>query len=187
MGDFVRSVIDGKTEELKDTAELTRGLWEVLISKNAWISRNYMLCALLGKDSCDGSEEELTAALEKIPGLMLHHQMLAVAYWACKDVELADYKGRYAKDNAESLKKLYSRLALYGFSFAEEEYVSLMEGSHPLYAAKDEQQKEKPEDDAADAEPVAEEEPPALAEYSTEEEVDSGIEEGQKELQKNAV
>lgn len=141
MGDFVRSVIDGKTEELKDTAELTRGLWEVLISKNAWISHNYMLCVLLGKDSCDGSEEELTAALDKIPGLMLHHQMLAVAYWACKDVELADYKGRYAKDNAESLKKLYSCLALYGFSFAEEEYVSLMEGSHPLYVVKEEPQK----------------------------------------------
>lgn len=187
MGDFVRSVIDGKTEELKDTAELTQGLWDVLILKNAWISRNYMMCTLLGKDSYDAPEEERTAAQEKISSLMLHHQMLAVAYWACKDIELSDYKGCYAKSNAETLKKLYSCLALYGFSFAEEEYVSLMEGSHPLYAVKEEPQEEKQEDDTADAEPVAEEETLTTVEYSAEEEADSGIEEMQEELQKHAV
>ena len=187
MGDFVRSVIDGKTEELKDTAELTQGLWEVLISRSAYISYNYMMCVLLGKESCNASEEERTAAQEKLRGLMLHHQMLVAAYHCCRDLELADYKGGYAKNNAQTLKKLYSCLALYGFSFAEEEYVSLMEGSHPLYAVKEEPEEEKPENDTEDAEHVAEEENLTLAEHSAEEKVDSRIEEGQEELQKHAV
>lgn len=175
MGDFVRSVIDGKTEGLKDTAELTQGLWDVLISKSAWISRNYMMCALLGRDSHDAAEEERTAAQEKISGLTLHQQMLAVAYWACKDVELTDYKGRYAEDNAETLKKLYSCLALYGFSFGEEEYAALMEGSHPLYAVMEEVQEKEPENDAAVMENTAAEEDPAAGGYSAEDETDPGI------------
>lgn len=187
MGDFVRSVIDGKTEELKDTVALTQGLWDVLISKSAWISYNYMMCVLLGKESNNASEEERAVAQEKIRGLVLHHQMLAAAYHCCSDIELADYKGCYAMNSAETLKKLYSCLALYGFSFAEEEYISLMEGSHPLYTVKEETEEEKPEDDMADDESAAkEEEILTMAEHSTEEEADSGIEEVQEELQKFA-
>ena len=180
MGDFVRSIFDGKTEELKDTTELTQGLWDVLISKSAWISRNYMMCALLGRDSYDVPEEERTAAQEKISGLTLHQQMLAVAYWACKDVELADYKGRYAQNNAETLKKLYSCLALYGFSFGEEEYAALMEGSHPLYAVMEEAQEKEPGNDAADMETAVVEEDSETVGYSAEDGEDSGIEEVQE-------
>lgn len=180
MGDFVRSVIDGKTKELKDTAELAQGLWDVLISKNAWISFNYMMCVLLGKESYNASEEERTVVQEKINGLLLHHQMLVAAYHCCKDIELADYKGCYAMKSAEALKKLYSCLALYGFTFAEEEYVSLMEGSHPLYVVKE----EKLEEDVESV--VTEEEILTTAEYSIEGETDSGTEEVQEELQKLA-
>lgn len=139
MGDFVRSVIDGKTEELKKTEELIRGLWDLLITKGAWVSGTYMMCALLGKDPYSGTEEERAAARDRIPTLPIHHQMLAAAYWACNDIELADYRGCYAGNNAEVLKKLFSCLALYGFSFAEEELVSLMEGKHHLYAVEEEE------------------------------------------------
>lgn len=154
MGDFVRSVIDGRTKELKDTAELIRKLWDVLILKNAWISRNYMVCTLVGKDSYDASEEEKMAAQKKIKDLKLHQQMLAVAYWACRDIELTDHEGYYMENFAEVLKKFYSCLALYGFSFSEEEYVSIMEGNHPLYTNKKE--KEQQEKKLAEKETVLE-------------------------------
>lgn len=150
MGDFIRSVIDGKTEELKDTAELTRGLWDVLVARSAWVSNSSMLTAILGKETYEASGEERKAAQEKADALPLHHQMLAVAYHACKDIELADSKGGYAGSNAGTLKKLYACLALYGFSFAGEENTLLMEGSHPLYAVEGLSQEERPEDDVPD-------------------------------------
>lgn len=137
MGDFVRSIIGGKTEELKEMEELVRGLWDLLMAESAWINRNHILCTLLGKDYYDAPEEERAAAQEKISALPLHHQMLAVAYWSCREVELCGYGGCYAENNAAVLKKLYFCLALYGFSFAEEESVSLMDGTHDLYVVKD--------------------------------------------------
>ena len=82
MGDFIRSVIFGKIVEMKETketAELTRSLWDVLILKSAWISNNNMLTVLLGKDSYEASEEERKEAQEKIENLPLHQQMLLTA------------------------------------------------------------------------------------------------------------
>lgn len=167
IGDFVRSIIDGKTEELKDTSELIRGLWDVLVLKNAWLSNYNMLTFLLGKDTYKASEEEQEEAQEKVNGLPLHLQMLITAYHCCKDMELADYNGFYAKNNAQPLKKLYSCLALYGFTFTEEEYFMLMAGSHPLYAVEEES-----EGDAVKPEPVSEDESQASdpAEYEEKEE-----------------
>lgn len=189
MGDFTRSVILGKIEELKETAELTRGLWEVLVLKSAWISNNNMLTVLLGKDTYEASEEERKEAQEKINSLPLHHQMLLTAYHCCRDVELAGYNGFYAAHNAQPLQKLYACLALYGFSFAEEEYASLMEGSHPLYA-REEPREEKTGEDMADAESVTEEGSLTADEDSTEDktegEADPGIEEEPSESEKIA-
>lgn len=106
---IIRIVILGKIEELKETAELTRGLWDVLVLKSAWISNNNMLTVLLGKDTYEASEEERKEAQEKINSLPLHHQMLLTAYHCCRDVELAGYNGFYAEHNAQPLKKLYAR------------------------------------------------------------------------------
>lgn len=147
--DFIRSIIDGKTEELKDTAELICGLWNVLVLKGAWISNNNMLAVLLGKDTYKASEEEMKEAQEKAENLPLHHQMLLTAVHCCRDMELADHNGFYAENNARPLKELYFCLALYGFSFAEEEYFMLMKGIHPLYTVQEEAQKERPEEDKA--------------------------------------
>lgn len=190
MGDFIRSVILGKIEEMKETAELTRALWDVLVLKSAWISNNNMLTVLLGKDTYEASEEERKEAQEKINSLPLHQQLLLTAYHCCRDVELAGYNGFYAEHNAQPLKKLYACLALYGFSFSEEEYTLLMEGSHPLYA-REEPQEEKPEEDTADAEPVTMKSSLTADDGSTEEETegetDPEIEEEQAELDKIAV
>lgn len=137
MGDFARSIINGKIDELKDTAELMQNLWSVLLYKSAWISRNYILCVLLGKEIYEASEEERTKVQKQIANMPMHQQMICVAYWACRDIELTEYDGSYAKEKAEILKNLYQCLVLYGFSFAEEkgEYTSVMDGTHPLYTA----------------------------------------------------
>lgn len=150
IGDFIRSIIDGKTEEWKNVSEIASELWEVLVIKSAWISRNSMLSVLLGKETYEASEEERKEAQEKLNSLPLHHQMLLIAHHCCKDVELAGHNGFYAENNARPLKKLYSCLALYGFSFAAEEYTSLMEGSHPLYAVMEEMPGEDSADDGTD-------------------------------------
>lgn len=167
MGDFVRSIISGKTEDLKDTAELMRDLWDLLVSKSAWISNSSLLTVLLAKETYEASGDEKKEAQEKISTLQLHHQMLMAAYHSCRDIELVNYKGGYVEDNAETLKKLYSCLALYGFSFAEEESVSLMDGTHAVYAVREEpkpeetagvEDEEQPEADTADYEEASGEE-----------------------------
>ena len=158
MGDFVRCVISSRTEELKDTAELTQDLWGVLIAKSAWISNSNMLSVILAKETYEATEEEKKEAQEKINVLPIHQQMLMVAYHSCKDIELVNYRGGYAENNAETLKKLYACLALYGFSFAEEEYTLLMEGNHPLYTVEEAPQEKEPEEDMQEDGSTAQEE-----------------------------
>ncbi len=124
---------------------------------------------LLAKETYEASGDEKKEAQEKIGTLPLHHQMLMAAYHSCKDIELANYKGGYAEDNAETLKKLYSCLTLYGFSFAEEESVSLMDGTHAVYAVREEP---KPEETTAENEEQLEADAADYEEASGEEEAD---------------
>lgn len=146
-GDFIRSIIDGRIKELKDTAQLLPKLWDILVSESAWVSRSNMLCAILGKDTYDADQEERRAASEKLSGLMLHQQMLLIAYCGCKDLNLADREGAYEEKEAEIFKKLYFCLALYGFSFENREFPLIMNGSHPLYKVRENVQEEKTEND----------------------------------------
>ena len=70
----------------------------------------------------------------------IHKQMMAIAYKMIEAANLYDYAGSYNENSAKKIIDFFDCLALYGFTFSEEnnEYTSLLLGDNDLYTAKEE-------------------------------------------------
>ena len=134
--DFILSIIYGKIDELKDTKDLISGLWDTIVAGSGYVSMNSILSFLLGSEVYGTPTEELEKARDTAFRMPVHQQMLAVAYMAVGKAELCDYKGYYAEAAAKKIIGFFDCLALYGFTFTEEngEYTALLTGSHELYS-----------------------------------------------------
>ena len=131
--EFVCGMIDGRVKGMKDKAPLMQVSWEILIKNGAFVSSGAIIQTLSGKQYYEIPENERTSITARASALALHHQILAVACYSCRELELIDYNGHYAAPKAEILKKLYSCLAEYGFSFSDDAYVRFMNGTHEVY------------------------------------------------------
>ncbi len=131
--EFVCSMIDGRVKGMKDKMPIMQVSWEILIKNGAFVSSGAIIQTLSGKQYYELPENERTSITARALALALHHQILAVACYSCRELELIDYNGHYAAPKAEILKKLYSCLAEYGFSFSDDAYVRFMDGTHEVY------------------------------------------------------
>lgn len=143
MGDFVRNIFDGKVEPVKETEKLDQMIWNLLMCDSTWIGKNDITQAILGKElyAKGITEEERKAAEEKATKLPILHQKIAVAYWKLKDLNLMDWNNTYSKNAGEKLGRLYDILAMFGFSYSDEENYKVASGEHELYKKKDEEKK----------------------------------------------
>lgn len=143
MGDFVRSIFDGKVKPVKDVEKLDQMTWNLFMCDSTWIMKNDLTCTILGKELyANGiTAEERKAAEEKAAKLSILNQKLAVAYWKLRDLNLTDWDGTYNSKSGEKLDRLYDILAIFGFSYADEESYKVANGEHELYVKKDEGQK----------------------------------------------
>ncbi len=134
--EFIRNVLSGKIEPLKDESELQKLLWEVMLLGGAYVSMNSLRDFYLEKESWKCTQEEKDAAERKARGHSVNYQMLIFMVNATKDLELADYNGEFKAESGRALKVLYKALALYGFSFESDEE-QLLDGTHELYVKKE--------------------------------------------------
>lgn len=139
MGDFVRNIFDGKVEPVKDVEKLDQMLWNLFMCDSTWIGKNDCTCTILGKElyANNITEEERKTAEEKAEKLSILHQKLAVAYWKLRDLDLTEWNGTYRKSSGEQLDRLYDILAMFGFSYADEESYKVASGEHELYVKKE--------------------------------------------------
>lgn len=143
MGDFVRNILDGKVEPVKETEKLDMLIWNLFMCDSTWIGKNDITQAILGKElyAKDITEEERKTAEEKAAKLPILHQKIAVAYWKLKDLNLMEWNNTYSKSAGEKLDRLYDILAMFGFSYSDEESYKIASGEHELYKKKDEGKK----------------------------------------------
>lgn len=139
MGDFVRNIFDGKVEPVKDVEKLDQMIWNLFMCDSTWIGKNDCTFTILGKElyANNITEEERRIAEEKAAKLSILQQKLAVAYWKLKDLDLTEWNGTYSKNSGEKLDRLYDILAMFGFSYADEESYKVASGEHELYVKKE--------------------------------------------------
>ncbi len=149
--DFIQSVIAGKTEPLKDTAELEAFLWKAMLQSKISVSENNLALFFTDKDNYwDVPKEELEEAKKNLENVSILHQMLILVQTAGRRMEPAGYNAEYSKECGRFMDTVYQALKLYGFSFASDEAEKILDGTHELYAkdvqeAEEEQYKEPEE------------------------------------------
>ena len=135
MNKFVVSIIDGSTKPINDISSVDETLWEIMLKNSSYLSYDKIAEVLLGKDLFANSveAEDRDRVRAKARELSGYHQRLAICCSTMKGLNLVNYENRYKEESAETLKKYFKCLKVYGYSWPDEESTRLVEGEHELY------------------------------------------------------
>lgn len=136
LKEMISSVYEGKLTSSKSediTMNLLWQLWSRHLNESLYWSNIYELS---GKSSYALSDQEKSEVQGKVIALPLSAQFLVVlrAGFYPNRVCPVDYKGDYMQERGEALEfivKTFNRL--YGFSWSEDEFSQIADGTHELY------------------------------------------------------
>lgn len=137
--EFIGNILSGRIDPLKETADIQKEIWDILVDIHTYIAMSSMTRFFTGKHDYDCEPEEREEAKAKVAGCSFLHQMLIMLDYAMKNDmgEIIDYNGKYCESRADNLQKAYKILERYGWSFEEGEE-QLLDGTHGLYVKKEE-------------------------------------------------
>lgn len=132
--EFIKEIIEGKIEGIKETQEDLLETFNCLIDLETWVSTHQLLAFLTGKDFYKSTEEEINAARDKAKGLKLTDKMLIFMANTMNERKdrVVGWRGNFEKSPAESLMKGFKVLEKWGWSFTEDEE-ALLNGECELY------------------------------------------------------
>lgn len=133
MSDFFIGILGGKFGEPEDADALLKKAWNLLLRLEATADDYSIKSGIMGQSSYglpEAAEDDLRARIADMPVAL---QMLAVAFWNCSEMQLADESGFHDGDSAQTMEMLRDCIGLYGFSFSNDEYIQMLDGTHPLY------------------------------------------------------
>lgn len=131
--EFILDIIAGKVKPLKDTEEVCRMLWEVIIESTGFIDKSRFVSFIIGKSSYDASEDEKKEAEEKIKLLNVIEYTMIAAYSATENMDFMEWTAVFNEKTGKVMKMLYKALGLYGFSYVSDDEAKLVDGTHELY------------------------------------------------------
>lgn len=131
--EFILDIIAGKVKPLKDTEEVCRMLWEVIIESAGFIDKSRFVSFIIGKNSYDASEDEKKEAEEKIKQLNVIEYTMIAAYSATENMDFMEWTAVFNEKTGKVMKMLYKALGLYGFSYVSDDEAKLVDGTHELY------------------------------------------------------
>lgn len=139
--DFVRGILSGKIEPLKDTSSVMDKLWESFVLANGCEGKTSLAKFLANtkKSWYDLEQTEKDKALEELERTSTLHQMMIGACVAVEGLQYTDWNNHYKQDTGKAITAITEALGEYGFSYANEEQNKVMEGSHEFYV-KDEKE-----------------------------------------------
>ena len=133
MTGFVQALLNGQLSQPNDPSRLPDTLWNVILKRDSYVSSSSIISIMTGGEYYQLPDTEKDAVYERTFALPLYQQMMAVAVKGCADLELMDYKGHYSDNAAVIFLTLYSCLNSAGFTFSNDEYDQVMDGTHELY------------------------------------------------------
>lgn len=132
---FIRNVLSGKIEPLKDTEKVMAKLWEAIVYADGCIGKSSLATFLADtkKYWYDIPDEDKKKALEKLEKTSILHQMMIAAFVATSDLRYMDYNNHYKAETGKAVTAITEALNEYGFSYSDDEQNKVMEGSHEFY------------------------------------------------------
>ncbi len=136
--EFIRNIISGKVDPVKNEAHEIQKIWAALMALNAYISEHEMKRFFLDKDWYNCTEDERQEAAKKAENLSTIHQMLITLNRAMTSTnEPFDWKLHFIEEKGNALKKGYEALEPYGWYFESEDESKVLDGTLELYTAKE--------------------------------------------------
>ena len=131
---FIKEIIEGKIEGIKETQEDLREIFDCLIDLETWVSSHQLLAYLAEKEFYKCTEEEINAAREKAKSLKLIEKMLILMANTMDERKdgVIGWRGNFEKAPADKLKECFKVLEKWGWSFTEDEE-ALLNGECELY------------------------------------------------------
>ena len=132
---FIRDILSGKIEPLKDTEKVMAGLWKAIVCANGCVGKMSLAKFLADtkKSWYDIPDEDKKKALEELEKTSTLHQLMIGAYVLTSDLIYTNYNNHYREETGNAVMAITDALNEYGFSYAEDEQNKIMEGSHKLY------------------------------------------------------
>ncbi len=130
---FIKEVIAGKIQPVKEDVELYKELLCALAAGNVEFWESDIVKLYCGKDMYEAqkNESEYQEFLKWKENLSPLHRVIAQMS-GIRKYDLYRYNAEWDENNARRIKAVFSFLAKYGFSVSEEEE-KLVDGTHELY------------------------------------------------------
>lgn len=132
---FIRNVLSGKIEPLKDTEKVMAGLWRAIVYANGYVGKTSLAKFLADtkKSWYDIPDEDKKKAMEELEKTSTLHQLMIGAYVSTSDLVYTDYNNHYKEETGKAVTAITEALSEYGFSYSDDEQNKVMEGSHEFY------------------------------------------------------
>lgn len=132
--EFIRNIISGKVDPVKDEMAEIRLIWAALVALSFYTSEHDFELFFLDSDWYKATDEEKQEAAEKAKGLTLIHQMLIALNDAMRKTdEPFDWKLHFNEGKGDALRKGYEALKPYGWYFENEDESKVLDGTLDLY------------------------------------------------------
>lgn len=130
--DFVKKIIDGKVEPLKQ-GEAIPAIWYALLCMESYIGLTEALAYITGKNKWNLSEEEKKTAGKLLEALPIDQQMLTLFHVGLENIEMYDWHGYARKENVKKMDAITKALQPFGFSWSNDELRAIADGTHELF------------------------------------------------------
>lgn len=136
--DFIKLVIEKKLiPEKPDFDSLNRQLFRLILRCDFWTNMSAAYRLLSGeKDTWKIPDEEKEKLDKQFASLPLHQQLFIYANEGVSK-DLSEWDTSYHKKNGKILMEFEGILKLFGFSYADEDFYKISNGTHELYTTRD--------------------------------------------------
>ena len=133
--DFIKLVIEKKlTPEKPDFDSINSLLLSLMLRCSCWMSMSIAYDFLSGeKETWRLSDEETKKLNKEFASLRLHQQLFIYANKAVSDNDVSEWDASYHRKNGENLMEFEKILKEFGFSYTDEEFNKISNGTHNLY------------------------------------------------------
>lgn len=137
--DFIKLVIEKKlTPEKPDFDSINKRLFGLMLRCDTWMDMKTAYVFLSGmEDTWKLSDEEKEKLDKEFAELPLHQQMFIYVNKAVSDKDVSEWNTTYHKRHGKILTEFEGILKEFGFSYNDDSFNSVSDGTHELYSGKE--------------------------------------------------